>query len=498
MKGTILTMTEMQEILKCLSDIYNTSSRKDKEVLLSKFKDNDNMKRLLINSMSSSIVIGVSEKTFEKVIGKNEMYYKPIDEKALWNSDVYVTAIDYNHFIKCCEFIDEQNKLEKPTASNEVISRLIGLFNGISPIERYWYYRMFIGNLNIGVGPKSVNKIFGPIIEQYTPMLADSGIEKFDKWTFNNNQKEYYVDTKIDGLRLTTFFYPNDIIVKTRSGKRFWPLELFFKEHLLKDNYIQHFINAINPEFSNKCNDTNLGFAIDSEILGLDETWESSVSLVNVDKLSVTKLDENENDIPAFHLLCFDLINLNPFKPENFNKQVPTLPYYRRRELLEYFVNSMPDKLPFKFFKLTNVSKCMTLEEAQIKAQQYIDNGFEGAVVKHPTHQYICDRKNVWLKIKDIQTFDGIITDVLPGEASGKYNNMASKLLVKVNMKGQEIIGTIGTGFKDEDRKYLWDNKNEVIGKVVEFTVLSKTVNDNFRSGVFKGLRVDKVTNDNA
>lgn len=493
-------MTEMQNILKCLSDIYNTSGRKDKEILLSRFKDNDNMKRLLINSMSSSIVIGISEKTFEKVIGKNEMYYKPIDEKALWDSDVYVTAIDYNHFIKCCEFIDEQNKLEKPTASNEVISRLIGLFNGISPIERYWYYRMFIGNLNIGVGPKSVNKIFGPIIEQYTPMLADSGIEKFDKWAFDNNNQEYYVDTKIDGLRLTIFFKPDTIYVKTRPGKTFYPLEFYFRETILNDPYIQHTIKALYPIFKNECNDDELGFAIDCEVLDKDGTWESTVSLVNVDDDSVTYYDDiGCEELPKFQLKCFDLVNLSPFKPENFNKQVTTLPYYRRRELLEKFIdNIVSNSCQWKFFTKTHLEKVNTLEEVQMVAQRYIDAGYEGAVVKHPTHQYICDRKNVWLKIKDIQTFDGIITDVLPGEASGKYNNMASKLLVKVNMKGQEIIGTIGTGFKDEDRKYLWDNKNEVIGKVVEFTVLSKTVNDNFRSGVFKGLRVDKVTNDNA
>jgi DNA ligase-1 len=493
-------MTEMQNILKCLSDIYNTSGRKDKETLLSKFKDNDNMKRLLINSMSSSIVIGISEKTFEKVIGKNEMYYKPIDEKALWDSDVYVTDIDYNHFIKCCEFIDEQNKLEKPTASNEVISRLIGLFNNISPIERYWYYRMFIGNLNIGVGPKSVNKIFGPIIEQYTPMLADSGIEKFDKWAFDNNQQEYYVDTKIDGLRLTIFFKPDTISVKTRAGKTFYPLEVYFKENLLDDPYLQHTIKALHPIFKNECNDDELGFAIDCEVLDKDGTWESTISLVNVDDDSVTYYDDMScEELPKFILKCFDLVNLSPFKPENFNKQVTTLPYYRRRELLDNFIDNIYSSYCcWNFFSKTHLEKVNTLEEVQMVAQRYIDAGYEGAVVKHPTHQYICDRKNVWLKIKDIQTFDGIITDVLPGEASGKYNSMASKLLVKVNMKGQEIIGTIGTGFKDEDRKYLWDNKNEVIGKVVEFTVLSKTVNDNFRSGVFKGLRVDKVTNDNA
>lgn len=489
-------MTQVREMLQCLSSIYSTSGRKDKEALLEKQKNNPYLKELLIKSMSTSVVIGISEKTFQKIIDKSEMYYKPEQEKALWKVD---NTITHENFKACINLIDELNSQSKPTPNNNVIDKLTQIFLTLCPIERYWYYRMFIGNLSIGIGPKAVNKIFGPIIEQYTPMLADSGIEKLSKWTFNSDEViSYYTDTKIDGLRLTTFFYPDNVIVKTRSGKRFWPLEIYFKEHLLNHDYIQNFINVISNEFNEKCNDNTLGFAIDSEILDLDGTWESSVSLVNVDNLQVTKLDEFNNSIPAFHLLCFDLVNLNPFKPENFNKQVTTLPYYRRRELLEYFVNMMPNIMPFKFFKLTKVTECITLENVQTKAQEYINNGYEGAVVKHPYHQYICDRKNVWLKIKDIQTFDGIITDVLPGESSGKYNSMASKLLVKVNIDGKDIIGTIGTGFKDEDRKYLWDNKNSVIGKVVEFTLLSKTVNDNFRSGVYKGLRIDKVDNNNA
>ena len=179
-------MTEVREMLQCLSDIYNTSGRKDKEALLEKQKNNSCMKELLIKSMSTSVVIGISEKTFQKIIDKSEMYYKPEQEKALWTVDNTITE---DNFKACTNLIDELNLIDKPTPNNNVIDKLNQIFSLLCPIERYWYYRMFIGNLNIGIGPKAVNKIFGPIIEQYTPMLADSGVEKFSKWTFNNNEE---------------------------------------------------------------------------------------------------------------------------------------------------------------------------------------------------------------------------------------------------------------------------------------------------------------------
>lgn len=480
--------------MSVLSDLYSTSGRKAKEEIITRYKNNDKLKKVLEYSMSSDVVLGISEKSFEKILDKSEFFYTPEQEAYLWTDDLDWSKTD-SHFDSLKDIIEHILIQPTPTPNNAVIESIKNVFDDCNRVERYWFYRMFIQNLNIGIGPKLVNKVFGPLIHQYTPMLADSGIEKFDKWEPTD---EYYVDTKIDGLRLTLFFTPDSIRVKTRSGKRFWPLEVYFNEHLLHHKYITEFIKAINGEFIRDANDDTLGFAIDSEILDSAGTWEATVSLVNVNNLEVTKLDENDKSVPAFYLKCFDLVNLNPFKPEHFNEQVKTLPYKRRRELLENFVSNVPDDLPFKFFTLTPLTIVKTLDEAQAKAREYIDNGFEGAVVKHPTHMYICDRKHVWLKIKDIQTLDGVITDVIPGDASGKYNSMAAKLMVKVDINGTEVNGTIGTGFKDEDRKYLWENKEKVVGKIVEFTMLSKTVNDNFRSGVYKGIRIDKENNENA
>ena len=488
----------MENTLKVLHDLYGTKGRKAKEQILKEHSNDEYLKSIFEYSMSSDVVTGISEKSFTDILDKKEFFYTYEQESELWKDNDFTGSKE--RYKNLAFFINTLSRQHNTSPSNEVISILSDIFSKCSPVERYWYYRIVIQNLNIDVGAVTVNNVFKGLITQYTPMLADSGIAKFDKWVMTTNDK-YCVDTKIDGLRLTIFIRSNNIKVRTRSGKYFYPLQDYFNDNLLNEPYIQKAITGLFPEFQKDADETKEGFVLDCEILDRDGSWESSVSLVNVNDVELTKIDDVSGvptEVPAFTLKCFDLINLNPFNPENFGKPTKTLDYKRRRELLEGFIKNMPDKFVFKYFDLTNMKTCDTLEEAQAIAMSYIDNGYEGAVVKHPRAFYICGRKDSWLKIKNIQTFDGVITEVIPGELSGKYSNMAGKLMVKCYVGDNEITGTIGTGFTDTMRKYLWDNKEQVIGKVIEFTMLSKTVNDNFRSGVFKGFREDKKEGTNA
>ena len=487
----------MKHVFETLVTLYTKSGRKDKSSLIEKNKDNDKLLKLLSLSMDDYYVYGVSEATFEKIIQKSEFFYNQEQLKSIFDLTSSYNDGKYDYFVNTLiPFL-----LEKQSPSTEVINELSKFFKDLNQIERYFYYRVIIKNLNIGLGPKTINDAIGKLlIKQYTPMLADSGIEKFEKWTFTDDKPKYLCDTKINGLRLTLFINikSNDIEIKTRSGQRFFYFEDYLKKYWLSKEEIKKNILDIMKYQNDKIDESKSSankfsdvLAIDCELQHKDKTWESSISVINLKEIEIygSPLEEE----PLFYLHCFDIVDEKPFLPENFEKQLPTLPQTERRIALEKFINSLHKCEASTIFKLT---ECPLIEDdlslVEQQAKKNVQNGFEGAVVKHPDVQYVCKRGSHWLKIKDIQTYDGTIVDILPGDKSGKYNNVAGKIIVKVNIAGKELSGSVGSGFKESDRIKLMSERDKLIGKTVEFSILGKTVKDNFQSGVFKCLRMDK------
>jgi len=489
---------KLRNTFETLVKLYTISGRKDKAKLISENKQDLKLQEFFKIAMDNYICFGVSETSFKDILSDNEYFYKPNEMSALFaNTNSEYKMDHFETFIKdvipCL--------IENQVPSTDVLTKLKEFFRKLNPIERYFYYRAIIKNLNIGIGPKTINEALGALlIKQYTPMLADSGIEKFDKWEFEK-EPEYMVDTKINGLRLTIFSNVENRTCQifTRSGRRFEYLEEYLnKNWLSKDEVIAKLKDSMTHQnelidrYNTKANKFKDVLVLDMELQHRDKTWESSISVINLNEIDI--YPDPFDQIPMFYLHCFDVVDGTPFFPENFNVQCETLQVRHRREALEKLITSLPSCLASNVFKL---SDCQLVEgdlsRVEELAKKYIANGFEGAVVKHPNSMYICERKYCWLKIKDIQTYDGVIESILPGDKSGKYANVASKIIVRTTINGQEIKGSIGTGFKDDVRKHLMENQNQLIGTWVEFTVLGKTVKDNFQSGVFKQFRPDKT-----
>ena len=493
----------MKNTFETLIKIYSTSSRKAKGVIVKENSDDKKLLTLFNRGMDQYLTYGVSDKSFVDILEKEEFYIKPeqlseLDLDTLeWHDDSYDLFIgDVLPML-----------IETQAPSTNVIDKMKIFFKPLNVVERYFYYRIIIKNMNIGIGPKSINKEVGYIlIKQYTPMLADSGMEKFDKWKFKD-KNEYLVDTKINGLRLTIFVDMEtfDVEIKTRSGRHFNYFENWLKENWFNDGHGKEVFKELNDIRNKLIDRENLSstlkdpkqLVIDTELEHRDNTWESSIAVINRDGIEL--YDVLEPDEPLFHLRSFDLTYGLPFEPENFNKQIETLPLRFRRELLLAFKDILVDtkiedeQYITNIFTFTDSIIVDNLEDVEKKAKEYITNGYEGAVVKDLEAGYICGRGVAWLKIKDITTYDGVIVEIMQGEPTGKYHNTAGKIMVKATIKGKELTGTCGSGFKEVDRNLLWNNKLGMIGRTVEFTVLGKTVKDNFQSGIFKGLRDDKT-----
>jgi DNA ligase-1 len=127
------------------------------------------------------------------------------------------------------------------------------------------------------------------------------------------------------------------------------------------------------------------------------------------------------------------------------------------------------------------------MEQITVWTNYAKENGWEGCMVNIDA-PYECKRTSNLLKLKEMQSNDLIVVSVEEGE--GKYKGMMGKCVVEY--KGGEV--GVGSGWKDDERQYYWENPDELIGRVVEVqffeqSIDSKTKQVSLRFPIFKCIR---------
>jgi len=122
-----------------------------------------------------------------------------------------------------------------------------------------------------------------------------------------------------------------------------------------------------------------------------------------------------------------------------------------------------------------------------------MDEGYEGLIVKDNDAEYhFGKRSKAWRKFKFTQeTCDVRICDFERGTGENKDRLGA---IVLGTEDGVEI-GNCGTGFSHQQREEIWDEKENLIGSVVEVSHEGFTDNG-LRFPAFEGIRYDKVEAD--
>ena len=102
----------------------------------------------------------------------------------------------------------------------------------------------------------------------------------------------------------------------------------------------------------------------------------------------------------------------------------------------------------------------------------YREKGAEGLMC-NLDKVYEFKRSKSCLKLKVMQTCDLKIIGFQEG--TGKYANKLGALIV--DFKGNSV--GVGTGFSDEDRTFIWDNRDSLLGRVVELRYFEITKDKN-------------------
>lgn len=308
----------------------------------------------------------------------------------------------------------------------------------------YWYRRILIKDLRCGVSEKTVNKVLKKTsiapVPVFECMLSHDGA---------NHEKKIagtkLLEPKLDGVRCLTIvnYEARTVTQYTRNGK---VLENF--SHIT--NALEQFID-----------DFGRSFVIDGEVV--------SKSFQDLMKQVHRKDDVKATDAK---LAAFDILPLSEFQA---GKSV--MGQRRRSKLLKSFEpvfakastfagltgNCLVEVVPQKEVDLDSMVGQLEFKEFNADA---IAAGYEGIMIKDPEAVYECKRTTSWLKQKPF--IEVSLTVVAVEEGTGRNEGKLGALVCEGVDDGKKIVVNVGSGFSDSDRDEIWQDKEAVIGQIVE------------------------------
>jgi DNA ligase-1 len=293
-----------------------------------------------------------------------------------------------------------------------------------------WYRRILQKDLKCGVSEKTVNKVVPGTVPVFGCMLAHDSANHEKKMTGKK-----LIEPKLDGVRCITVvdFQSREVKQYTRNGKL---LENF--SHITER--LEYYIDEIGRSY-----------VIDGEVV--------SNSFQDLMKQVHRKSDVHAEDA---RLAVFDIMPLVEFKTG-----VSVQGQRRRKNMLQTFKNILAE------------AHCDIVEHHEVDLdtqegqeqfaqlnKQYVEEGYEGVMIKDVDAPYECKRSHAWLKAKPFIEVTLEVVDV--EEGTGRNAGRLGALVCRGEDDGRMVEVNCGSGFSDADRDSFWNSRDALINQLVE------------------------------
>jgi DNA ligase-1 len=307
--------------------------------------------------------------------------------------------------------------------------------------------RVLIKDLRCGISEKTLNKVLGKTewkIPVFTCQLATDSTDRPAKMKGVKR-----LEVKLDGVRVLAVVTGNACTLFSRNGKEF----LNFP----------HIAEAIleNRKAFQYGRGTGGRFVLDGEIVG-----ESFQKLM---KQAQRKSDVETTGM-VYHI--FDILPLDSFQEGHCNLQ-----QYKRIEWIESARNTLMDTDCLRVMNGLDVD-LDTAEGHDIMnryAEDAVENGFEGIMIKDLGAPYICKRSDSWMKWKPTITVD--LTIIGFEEGTGRNEGRLGAIIYEGVDNERNICVNVGTGYSDSDRDEFWALRDQLLGVVGEIEADAVTQN---------------------
>jgi DNA ligase-1 len=316
---------------------------------------------------------------------------------------------------------------------------------------RDFYTRIITKDMSIGISADTINKAFGEgFIPTFNVMLAKKYFEHQDKVTGN-----FVLTQKLDGNRIVVIKENGHVKSFTRQGNQYEGLE------------------EIESDIQNLCYD-NMVF--DGELIA-----DVDGSTHDVYTETTSKARSKGSNKTGLLFYIFDVLTL-----EDFQKGVSKDNCIDRKNMLSFIFtsNNLPHCREVKPLYIGNDKS-----QINIWLQYALDNGWEG-IMLNLDKPYVCKRTDYILKVKVMNTCDLRVVGF--EEGTGRNEDRLGALLV--DYKGFTV--GVGSGFTDQDREVIWQNREKFMNSIVEIQYFEESKNADgglsLRFPVFKQFRHDK------
>lgn len=427
-------MKTLQHFNEFVKEITASASRKYKQKVLTKYKDDEVIQKYLKINYDPYTIFGISEKKLHKKVSCVAYPADNVFDLFYW-LEKHNTGTDAA--IKMCQetlAIIASEDQEAATLLEELICK----------------------DLSIGVDSKTINSVMPNLIPQFSCMLAQKYFEKPEKLS----GKTFAITTKLDGFRL--------IAIKDKFGN----IKFYSRVGQLVEGLVE-------IEADLKYNFPN-DIALDGEL-----TISNYFDMPSKDAYkAASKIIRLKGDTPKTGLTyrVFDMMTAEEF----ISQSCPTI-YDARRALLDSYAGRAQhiEVLPV-LYRGNDTSKITEFLD------KITSEGGEGCILN------LCDAPYVWnrtwnlLKVKKMNTLDLQIIGF--EEGTGRLAGTLGAILVRY--KNGNVV-KVGSGFTDWLRAEIWNNQGKYMDSICEIsyfeTSMATTGSDkgkeSLRFPVFKDFR---------
>lgn len=342
--------------------------------------------------------------------------------------------------------------IEHNTGTDEIIKNVQSWILG-QPAETHEFLKnVFINDLKIGASEKAINEALGyEFIPVWEVMLA----HKYEK---NEDvvDGEFFITLKMDDHRCTCEYDEEQgkWVLKARSGLPYEGVTEIEEilEGLPKDQVFDGGLIAKDP-----CKNSKERFRLTGSILRTD----------------------GEKKGLMFYI--YDMIPKDEFRKGKSKEDYKTRQQKIEDLLFKLNVSKWFTQVP-RLYQGTDKTVIMDLLE------QVLADENEGLIINLANGKYERKRVKTMLKVKEFYTCDLLVT----GYKEYKHPNMLGAFIC--DYKGNQV--SVGGGFKHHERKTFWENRDVMIGRIIEVKYFQESKNQNggtsIRHGHFIRVRTDK------
>lgn len=434
----------MSQILNLLNKLQSTSSRLEKEAILTAEKSNELLQRVAFLALNPHI----------------QFYIRKIPTYVTVGGDRLDQALNSLDFLST-----------RSITGNAAIDLLSAILSRLTKEDAQVIERVIEKDLKCGVSEATINKIWPGLIPTYPVLLAS----QYDQKLIDKIEWPAYVQTKMDGMRFNAIVkYGQSVEFRTRNGKYIdIPSALFTTAFVhLADHY--------------KCD-----MVFDGELIAVDgqgKTLDRKTGNGIINKAVKGTMSEDEgNQVRA---MIWDAI---PF--EDFENGRCDEPYNIRLSKLTNCFSEFQNHGAFKHIAhLIDTYNVDSLYKAQQIFEKKLSAGEEGIILKTRDGIWEDKRSKGLIKFKGEFECDLRVVDWVEG--TGKNKGRLGALVCETS-DGKLQCG-LGTGFTDADRDSIG---REAVGKIVAVKYNAKITDK--KTGihslflpVFVEIREDKTTAD--